>query len=135
MIIAVDTNVISELTKPEPEPKVVNWVFEQPPDTLVIPSICLAELSRGVRSLPAGNRRRRIEAVLRDNLSKLPVLVFDARSAEIYGSITTSRGRPVATLDAMIAATCIAHNTVLATHNTKDFEEFPLTLINPWDPR
>lgn len=136
MIIALDSNVISEMVKPAPDPQVLQWVARQPRNALVIPSICVAELSRGLNSLPAGHRRRILSNALTSALAGMNVVDFHSDAAQLYGKITTVKGHPVPTFDALIAATCITHDVALATRNIKDFipfEPFGLHLINPWE--
>ena len=137
-MIALDTNVVSELAKPTPDPTVIAWIDQQ--SELAIAATALAELRFGVARLPDGKRRNALsEAIDRfvaDDLQGL-VLAFDSACADAYGLIVAAReraGRPIGIADAQIAATCSVHNAVLATGNTKDFQGTAIALINPWDP-
>ena len=137
-MIALDTNVVSELAKPTPDPTVIAWIDEQ--SELAIAATALAELRFGVARLPDGKRKNALsEAIDRfvaDDLQGL-VLAFDSACADAYGLIVAAReraGRPVGIADAQIAATCSVHNAVLATRNTKAFHGTAIALVNPWDP-
>ena len=137
-MIALDTNVVSELAKPTPDPTVIAWIDEQ--SELAIAATALAELRFGVARLPDGKRRNALsEAIDRfvvDDLQGM-VLAFDSACADVYGLIIAAReraGRPIGVADAQIAATCSVHDAVLATRNTKDFQGTAIALVNPWDP-
>ncbi len=137
-MIIVDTNVISELTRPTPEPAVVEWLDAPPTIELATTAITAAELLYGVDRLPRGRRRARLEeavrAVLEDDFRDR-VQPFDAAAAAHYSAVVTARdriGRPITFADAQIAAICRAHAAALATRNTRDFEGTGITLINPW---
>lgn len=137
-MIVLDTNVVSELAKPTPDPTVIAWIDTQ--SELAIAATVLAELRFGVARLPDGKRRTAlidaIDRFVADDLQGL-VLAFDSACADAYGLIVAAReraGRPIGLADAQIAATCSVHNAVLATRNTKDFQGTTIALINPWDP-
>lgn len=137
-MIVLDTNVVSELAKPTPDPTVIAWIDTQ--SELAIAATALAELRFGVARLPDGKRRtalsEAIDRFVADDLQGL-VLAFDSACADAYGLIVAAReraGRPIGLADAQIAATCSVHNAVLATRNTKDFQGTAIALLNPWDP-
>lgn len=137
-MIVLDTNVISELARPAPDPAVLAWVDAQA--ELAIAATALAELRFGVARLRESKRKRSlsdaIEQFIYDDLAGL-VLAFDSACAEAYGLIVAAReraGRPIGIADAQIAATCAVHTAVLATRNTQDFLNTGIALVNPWDP-
>lgn len=137
-MIALDTNVVSELAKPTPDPTVVAWVDVQ--TDLAIAATALAELRFGVARLPVSKRKTSlsdaIDQFVTDDLAGL-VLAFDSACADAYGLIVAAReraGRPIGLADAQIAATCAVHTAVLATRNTQDFLNTGIALANPWDP-
>lgn len=137
-MIILDTNVISEVFRPKPEPKVVEWL-EALSDDVAITSITLAELLAGVRMLPEGRRREaltlRIDKAIAPYRGSRSVLAFDDLAAERYADVLAARhaaGAPISTADAQIAAICLAYNATCATRNVKDFEYTGLALINPW---
>jgi predicted nucleic acid-binding protein len=137
-MIAVDTNVVSELMRVEPDPAVLEWSAAQDDAALAVPAVVVAELLRGLGRLPAGSRRRRLEGALDAFFGRLGdhrVLGLGAVGAVAYAQIMTTRDRaglPMRTMDALIAATCREHSASLATRNTKDFAGAGLRLVDPW---
>ncbi len=137
-MIILDTNVISEIFRPLPEPRVVDWVASLTGD-VAITSVTLAELMAGVRRLPDGRRRdeltRRIEAALAPYRGSRAVLPFDDVAADRYADVLVAResaGVPISTADAQIAAICLAHQATCATRNVKDFVHTGVELVDPW---
>ena len=135
-MIALDTNVVSELMRATPDDRVMRWLDAQAPDTLVITSVTVAELLYGIARLPAGRKRTQLEAAFAETLEEeFTILPFDEAAAVDYATIVASqglRGRKVSMADAMIAATCMTAGATLATRNTKDFDPLGIELIDPW---
>ena len=137
-MIVLDTNVISELTRPVPDSGVIAWLDSQPAEETAVTAITVAELRYGVRRLPDGRRKAELsEAVsaLVDTDFRGRVEAFDVLAAEQYADVVTMReraGRPISTSDAQIAAICRVLNATLATRNTADFTGTGVDLINPW---
>lgn len=138
-MIVLDTNVISEIFRPSPEPRVIEWLVSLT-GGVAITSITLAELLAGVRSLPDGRRKddlaQRIEQAVAPYRGSRSVLAFDADAAERYAEVLASReaaGAPVSTADAQIAAICLAHGATCATRNVKDFQHTGVELVDPWN--
>lgn len=138
-MIILDTNVLSELVKPVPEQRVVDWLDSLVPDEVMTTAVTAAELWYGVRRLPDGKRKSElaegIDAMLFEDLGGR-IEVFDAAAATRYADIVLARerlGRPIAAADAQIAAICARRKATLATRNVKDFEGTGVTLVNPWD--
>jgi predicted nucleic acid-binding protein len=135
----LDTNVLSELMRSAPDPRVKRWADRLPRYAFCTAAVVAAELRFGVELLPAGERRRRtshaVDGLLRDLLGGR-VLPFDAKSARRYAAFRAARqetGRPVSVQDAMIAATAAAHRVeAIVTRNLADFEGCGLPLIDPW---
>ncbi|HEY2552923.1 MAG TPA: type II toxin-antitoxin system VapC family toxin [Streptosporangiaceae bacterium] len=137
-MIVLDTNVVSEPTRKEPDPGVVAWLDALSAEETAITAITAAELAYGVRRLPDGRRQaelaRAVHALIRDEFAGR-VLPFDVRAVELYAEIVAGReraGRPISTADAQIAAICLAHSATLATRNTADFTATGVSLIDPW---
>lgn len=137
-MIVLDTNVISEIFRPSPEPRVVEWLVSLTGD-VAITSITLAELLAGVRRLPNGRRKdelaQRIDEAVAPYRGSRSVLAFDTDAAERYAEVLASReaaGAPVSTADAQIAAICLAHGATCATRNVKDFQHTGVELVDPW---
>lgn len=137
-MIVLDTNVISEIFRRQPDARVVSWL-ESLTDDVAITTITLAELLAGVQRLPGGRRRNElalaIDSALEPYRNTRALLPFDANAAEAYAEVLTSReraGLPISTADAQIAAICRANGAVCATRNVKDFLETGIDLTNPW---
>jgi predicted nucleic acid-binding protein len=138
MSFLLDTNVVSEWTKARPNPGVVAWLAEADEDRIYISVITLAELRHGVARMPAGRRKRRLDQWLRDDLPlrfEGRVLTVDDEVADAWGETVAqheSLGRPIASMDAFIAATAKIHGLTLVTRNTADFEPSLDAILNPW---
>lgn len=137
-MIVLDTNVISEVFRPRPDPRVVAWLESLTGD-VAITAVTLAELLAGVRRLPDGRRKKaltaRIEVALAPYRDDRSVLAFDDAAAEWYVDILVAResaGLPTNTADAQIAAICRAHKATCATRNAKDFAHTGVAVVNPW---
>jgi predicted nucleic acid-binding protein len=137
-VIALDTNVISELARQVPDPGVVSWLDSLEISDVVTTAVTDAELRYGIARLPDGHRKRELTAVIRGILTEDfhgRVLPFDERASVQYADIVASRertGSPIGVADAQIAAICRDLSAILATRNTADFEETGIELINPW---
>jgi predicted nucleic acid-binding protein len=135
----LDTNVVSELMKPEPNGAVLEWVDCQPPSDLFASTITRAEIELGIALLPPGRRRDALAEASRlmfqDDLAGA-LLAFDEGAAIRYGALVAHRtrlGRPISVEDAQIAATALHHGLTLVTRNVRDFEAIDgLGLMDPW---
>lgn len=138
-MIIVDTNVVSELPRPSPEPRVEGWLAAQIGLDIYMTAISEAELRCGAAIMDNGKRcdclAEAIDRILRDGMIGR-VLAFDSAAAEALATIAASRraaGRPIAQADCQIAAIARARGATVATRNTADFEGCGVDLINPWD--
>jgi toxin FitB len=137
-VIVLDTNVISELTRQSPAPRVISWLDALAAAEIATTAITAAELLYGVARMPDGRRKTELAAAVQGLLSddfQGRVLSFDEPAAHRYADIVTSRerlGRPIGVADAQIAAICRTIDATLATRNTDDFQETGIELINPW---
>jgi predicted nucleic acid-binding protein len=138
-MILLDTNVVSELMRPIPEPVVLVWLDRYDSQILFISAITEAEILRGIALLPEGKRRTglaEITAIMFTEDFADRRLPFDSAAACQYAGLTAhcqSAGRPISVEDAQIAAIALCHGLALATRNTRDFETITgLTLLNPW---
>jgi len=137
-VIILDTNVISEMFRPRPDPQAMAWLQRQADDTVFITSITHGELLFGIRTLPAGRRREILLAGLLRILEPRfasRVLPYDASAADAYAGIAADRraaGRPISHFDAMIAAIARVRGAQLATRNVGDFEGCGITIVDPW---
>ena len=137
-MIVLDTNVVSEAMKPNPNPAVQAWLDEQAAETLYLSSVTLAELLFGIGSLPAGRRKNALTQTL-DGLLDLfgdRVLAFDTDSARYYAELAVkarSAGKGFPTPDGYIAAIAAAHGFTVATRDVAPFQAAGLNVINPWE--
>ncbi len=137
-MIIVDTNIVSELLRPTPEPRVEGWLAAQDGLNIYLTAISEAELRFGVAIMGNGKRREAlagaIDRILREDLAGR-ILAFDSEAAEAYAAIAATRraaGRPISQADCQIAAIARARVATVATRNTTDFEGCGIDLINPW---
>jgi len=137
-MIILDTNVISELMRAEPNPSVLKWIDAQKTNNLAITAIAIAEIQRGILRLPKGKKRN----ILNKNFLEFVenafvgrVLSFDEKSAYLYGKIASEReklGFNTDAVDLMIAAITKNNKASIATRNVKDFKDCGVKIINPW---
>jgi toxin FitB len=138
-LIVVDTNVISELTRPKPAPGVLSWLDSLAAGEVATTAITAAELLYGVARLPDGRRKAELSTAVHGLLNedfRGRILSFDELAAGRYADIVAHRerlGRAIGLADAQIAAICSAVDATLATRDTDDFHETGIELINPWD--
>jgi hypothetical protein len=138
MSFLLDTNVVSEWTKPRPNGGVIGW-FEQADEDRVFLSVAtLAELRPGIERLASGTRRKQLDGWLRDELPlrfEARILPVTTQIADEWGRVIAyceTRGRPLGAMDGLIAATASVHGLTLVTRNTSDFESALEALLNPW---
>ena len=137
-MIIVDTNVLSEVMKVSPSPRVVEWWNSHPETELYLSSITQAEILAEIELLPKGKRRaataQAAEAMFQEDFADR-ILPFDGEAAREFARIIAARrkvGRPISQADAQIAAIARNYGAVLATRNTGDFEHCGVKLVNPW---
>ncbi len=138
-MILLDTNVVSELMRPAPEPKVLAWLDAQPAAGVWISAVTVGEIRLGIGLLPDGQRKERLarlaEAMFQEDFAD-SCLSYDVLAAAEYAEIVATRaglGRPISVEDAQIAAIARSGGLTLATRNTKDFSDIDeLPLVNPW---
>lgn len=134
----LDTNVISETVKPRPERSVISWIASRTPNELFLPAQTVGELVRGARKLKDARQRSKLENWIAQDLARQfegRILVFDGPAATVWGELMGDgdrKGRTPPAADAQIAALAIRHEMILVTRNEKDFSQFDLELLNPW---
>ncbi len=137
-MIILDTNVLSEVTKPEPHPAVLAWLDHMDPASLFTTAATVGELSAGIACMPVGRRRRGLSEGLARMVTHefdSKILPFDASAAVEFGPMMATRqrsGRPGSVIDVQIAAIAWLHGAAVATRNVRDFELLGLQVINPW---
>ena len=137
-MIVWDTNVVSELMRPEPSEQVVAWTDRQPVDEVFITAITVGELLYGIGRLPTGRRRTELSELFDEMVAEdfeHRVLAFDAVAAAHYADLVVEReriGPPISMADAQIAAICRSHDATVATRNVDDFADVGVDIVNPW---
>ena len=138
MVYLLDTNVISEPLRRVPEPRVAEWLDAQALETLYLSAITVAELRFGVRSLPAGRRRDRLNEGLERQVLPMfagRVLVFDLAASRSYADLMAkarSSRRAISVSEGYIAATAAANAMMVATRDTSPFQAAGLKTVDPW---
>jgi len=125
----LDTNIISQATKPQPSPALLEWLKEQPRSELFIATFTLAEIRRGILAAPPGRKRQELEGWFSGAEGPLAlfegrILAFDEAAADEWARIMvegTRTGRPRSGLDMIVAATAAANRCVVATLNDRHF--------------
>jgi predicted nucleic acid-binding protein len=134
VIYLVDANVLSEATKAKPEAKVIDWLRQHEAELVVNP-IILGEIRFGIHLLPAGKRRRRLEAWFKNGIARLTCLPWGAetglRWAKFLADLRTT-GKAMPIKDSLIAATALVHDLTVATRNQADFRVAGVKLLDPF---
>jgi toxin FitB len=134
----LDTNVISEWTKPLPNAAVVAWLDAAEEDTFYLSVLAFAEIRLGIELLPAGRKRARISEWLdRDLAARFDgrIIGIERAIAEAWAAIVArgrARGASPPILDAFMAATALVHQLTLVTRNERDLAGLDVPIVNPW---
>ena len=134
----LDTNVISELIKAEPDRKVVRWIEETQEAILFLSVLTLGEIRSGIERLNPGRRRGRLESWLAVDLRLRfhgRILPINDAIAERWGALSAAairRGRPLPVIDGLLAATALHHDLILVTRNDTDVSGTGIPTLNPW---
>jgi len=135
----LDTNCVSELVRPKPQPQVLDWFEVSDERLLYLSVLTLGEIRKGLTDLPQGKRRTRLETWLEVELRARfsgRLLPIDEQVADRWGHLAAQakrNGRPLAVIDGLLAATAVHHNLTLVTRNIGDFAEMQVPLLNPWE--
>jgi hypothetical protein len=138
-MILLDTNVVSEPLRPQPDARVIAWIDTQPMETLFLSAVTVAELRAGVALLPIGRRRSTLRESLESRVLPLfagRVLPFDLGCTAAYAELMAkarAAGQAIASADAFIAAIAMASTMSIATRDTSPFEAAGVAVINPWE--
>ena len=131
----LDTNVISELVRKKPEPKVVQWIQDTDEDLLYLSVLTMGEIRKGITSHPDAARRVKLEAWLSRDLKQRfvgRILSLDENVAHRWGVIIGLAATPVPVIDGLLAATALEHNLTLVTPNTSDVSATGVPVFDPW---
>ncbi|MBB6222768.1 PIN domain-containing protein [Rhizobium leguminosarum] len=138
MRLLLDTNVLSEVTKPNPDARVLEWLDRLDEDRTFISIASVAEIRRGVALMDKGRKRDALAEWLAQDLTQRferRIIPVDEPVAFTWGDLmghAKRSGRGLSSMDGLIAATAVAHDLSLATRNTRYFEGFGIELIDPW---
>ena len=137
-MFVLDTNVVSELMRPAPDPVIASWVAAHATSSLFLTAVTEAELRFGLAVMPTGKRRdglgAALERVLETGFANR-VLPFDSAAARAFARIAAARrqqGRPIAESDCQIAAIARARGMAVVTRNMRDFEDTGIEFLDPW---
>ena len=134
MTYLVDANVLSEATKPEPNPKVVEWLRQNEREIAVDP-IILGELKFGILLLPRGKRRARLEQWFEEGIQRIYCVAWEAdtglRWARLLADLRAT-GRSMSVKDSLIAATALHNDLAVVTRNQRDFENAGVEVVDPF---
>jgi predicted nucleic acid-binding protein len=131
----IDTNVVSELMKPRPSSRVVDWIDAHEEQLFHLSVLTLGEIRRGIVQLPPSRRRTDLAAWLSgDLLTRFAgrILQIDQEVADRWGHLAGAKGATIPVIDGLLAATALQHNLTLVTRNTKDMTRTGVGLFNPW---
>jgi toxin FitB len=130
-----DANVLSEPTRSQPDPRVVEWLREHERDVVVDPVI-LGEIRFGILLLPPGRRRERLLAWFEAGIETLVCLSWEAehglRCAELLAGLRAA-GRAMPVKDSLVATTALVHGLTVVTRNRRDFENVGVPVIDPFE--
>lgn len=139
MSYLLDTCVLSEFTRRQPHPRVVEWLSEADEDTLFLSVLAIGEIQHGIEKLEDTPRKEELRQWLTSDLLPrfegrivpldVPVLL---RWGELVGRLER-QGRKLPAIDGLLAATALTHDLILVTRNTADFEHTGVKLLNPWE--
>jgi toxin FitB len=134
----LDKNCVSELVRPVPEPRVVEWVESADETMLYLSVLTLGEIRKGLAALAQGKRRTRLEAWLEVDLQVRfagRILPIDSGVADRWGSITAQTGqggKVLPVIDGLLAATALHHDLTVVSRNASDFPGSLVRVLNPW---
>ena len=136
----VDTNLISELIKPKPEPKVVKWIDATDEKLMFLSVLTIGEIRKGITLHPDSGRRVKLEAWLASEVRARfedRILPVDDAVAERWGLLTAKakaeKNQKLPVIDGLLAATAQQHDLILVTRNVNDLAPTGIQLFNPWD--
>ncbi|MGD0610836.1 MAG: type II toxin-antitoxin system VapC family toxin [Anaerolineales bacterium] len=135
----LDTCVLSEFTRRQPEEKVVHWLEGIDEEMFFISVITIGEIQRGIERLPESHRKTELLVWMNNGLIKRfgeRAIPLDVPTMFLWGSLTArmdSTGQPMAIMDSLIAATALQNQLIIATRNVTDFLPCGVQVINPWE--
>lgn len=134
----LDTCVISELIKPEPDDKVVSWLGSQEESGLYLSVLTFGEIEKGIEKSPNEIRKKKLKLWVEDDLKqrfKSRILAIDLDVSAKWGSLQGAAeliGKPMPAIDGLIAVSGLVNNCIVVTRNTSDMVQSTAELFNPW---
>ena len=135
MSYLLDTNIVSETVRRNPNKAVIAWLDQLPGEALFVSVLTLGEIRKGIETLPDKRRREKLRLWLEHDLPAWfedRVLPVDLSVADRWGRLLAEVGRPLPTIDSLLAATALHHGLRLVTRNAADFDYPGLEVINPF---
>lgn len=135
----LDTNCISELVRPKPEPRVVHWMEATDEAMLYLNVLTVGEIRKGLAGLPQGKRRTHLETWLEMQLQARfagRIVTIDAAIADRWGLIAAEakrKGKALSVIDGLLAASALHHNLTVVSRNASDFASTQVQVLNPWE--
>jgi predicted nucleic acid-binding protein len=135
----LDTNCISELVRPKPERRVMDWMDAADETTLYLSVLTVGEIRKGLAGLDQGKRRTHLETWLEVELQARfagRILPIDAAIADRWGLLAAEakrKGNALSIIDGLLAATALHHNLTVVSRNASDFKKTPVPVANPWE--
>lgn len=135
----LDTCLLSELYRVNPDPGVIAWISSIEEERLFVSVLSLGEIQKGIAKLDDGKRRRGIQTWLDQDLRRRfagRTLTVEMEIALEWGRVcgeSENRGMPLPIIDSLLATTAICENLTLVTRNEKDFTRYAIKTVNPWN--
>jgi len=135
----LDTNCISELVRPKPEQRVLDWLDAADESMLYLSVLTVGEIRKGLAALTQGKRRTQLESWLEIDLHARfsgRIVPIDGAVADRWGWLAGQAkrtGKPLSIIDGLLAATALQHNLTVVSRNTSDFSNTPVPVLNPWE--
>jgi len=135
----LDTNCISELVRPKPEPRVINWMETADEEMLYLSVLTVGEIRKGLAGLDQGKRRTQLETWLEVELQARfagRIVPIDTGVADRWGWLAAEakrKGKGLSIIDGLLAATALHHNLTVVSRNSNDFVNTPVPFLNPWE--
>ncbi len=139
MSYLIDTDSLSELIKPKPDPNVLNWFSDHEELNMYLSVITFGELRKGIEKLPASTKKSKLNRWVNEDLAyrfRERIIIVSIAEVNKWGHLLAKAekaGSPLPAIDALIAATAIVHGLAVVTRNTKDMKATGVELINPWE--
>jgi predicted nucleic acid-binding protein len=134
----IDTCVISEIVAKQPNERVIEWIDSVDPEQVYLSVVTIGELQKGIERLPTSKRKAALTEWLHDDMFQRfhgHILDLDTEAMLAWGTLTgrlEAAGKPIPTMDSLIAALALHGNFTLVTHNIADFQHTGVPIFNPW---